>query len=540
MADSYVCSGATMKCTMGTSQAKLTVLPTRTVFLTGKPQANISDHLSMVNLAPFGNCRSMAFPATASATAAAQGTLTPMPCMHNTPFPWMMGKNDYIVKGDPALLKSSTCQCMWGGTISITDDGQGTGSPDMSRKPKEKFSKDQPIKNADSNIISRISKEKRKYGDHNDKGTNKLEQHNNLKFEIDKVGIGEKGHGKDHDSLPEIQQKYSDTCGIRSQQIVLRDFGIDLSEDLLVEWSKRNGLYDNNGTSPEDVGKILEAAGISVTRKTGANIFDLMNELVLGHRVIVGVDANELWYNDHWTDKLKNWFDDVFKEQGGNHALIVAGVNVNTKNPKEVNVILTDPGSGDLRIEYPLEQFMDAWQDTNTYMVSTNIAAPYQYDPVTHAVIPSGFSSDYSKDSKGNNIYNITLSPSAYTPLTDKNGNEYYYCSPSVSGKPYLYEIPINGGSVSYEQYKKAIDEATDPETGVTEKKKFFEALANSTKTGDNTDKSIIDTPKFEYNANNPFSPPPKVDVDESLVEKQFDNLPENKNRPGENFDINA
>ena len=128
---------------MGTSQAKLTVLPTRTVFLTGKPQANISDHLSMVNLAPFGNCRSMAFPATASATAAAQGTLTPMPCMHNTPFPWMMGKNDYIVKGDPALLKSSTCQCMWGGTISITDDGQGTGSPDMSRKPQEKFSKDQ-------------------------------------------------------------------------------------------------------------------------------------------------------------------------------------------------------------------------------------------------------------------------------------------------------------------------------------------------------------------------------------------------------------
>ena len=112
MADSLVCSGATMKCTMGTSQAKLTVLPTRTVFLTGKPQANISDHLSMVNLAPFGNCRSMAFPATASATAAAQGTLTPMPCMHNTPFPWMGGKNDYIIKGDPALLKSSTCQCL--------------------------------------------------------------------------------------------------------------------------------------------------------------------------------------------------------------------------------------------------------------------------------------------------------------------------------------------------------------------------------------------------------------------------------------------
>ena len=134
MADSYVCSGATMRCTMGTSQARLTVLPTRTVFLTGKPQANISDHLSFVNLGAFGRCRSLGYPATASATAAAHGHLTPMPCAHNTPFPWMGGKNDYIIKGDPALLKSSTCQCMWGGTISITDDGQTPSDPvDLSR-----------------------------------------------------------------------------------------------------------------------------------------------------------------------------------------------------------------------------------------------------------------------------------------------------------------------------------------------------------------------------------------------------------------------
>ena len=129
---------------MGTSQAKLTVLPSRTVFLTGQPMANISDHISMVNLAPFGRCRSLGFPATASATAANHGTLTPMPCIHNTPFPWMSGKNDYIVKGNPALLKSSTCQCMWGGTISIADDGQrDTGASDLNKKEAEEFEKDQ-------------------------------------------------------------------------------------------------------------------------------------------------------------------------------------------------------------------------------------------------------------------------------------------------------------------------------------------------------------------------------------------------------------
>ena len=144
MADSYVCSGATMRCTMGTSTAKLTVLPSRTMFLTGPPQANISDHISMRNLAPFGRCRSLGFPATASATAANHGHLTPMPCVHNTPFPWMGGKDDYIIRGDDALLKSSTCSCMWGGTISIVDDGQrNTGVADLSRKPTEEFEKDQ-------------------------------------------------------------------------------------------------------------------------------------------------------------------------------------------------------------------------------------------------------------------------------------------------------------------------------------------------------------------------------------------------------------
>ena len=125
-----------MKCTMGTSPAKLTVLPVRTVFLAGQPQANISDHVSMVNLAPFGLCRSLAFPATASATAAAMGTLTPMPCVHNTPTPWMGGKTDLLIKGQPAMLQSCKCQCMWGGTISLINNGQvGQGAQGVQLPP---------------------------------------------------------------------------------------------------------------------------------------------------------------------------------------------------------------------------------------------------------------------------------------------------------------------------------------------------------------------------------------------------------------------
>lgn len=124
MADSYVCSGAKMKCSCGDKIATLTVSPDRTVWLTDQPQANISDHVPLKNIAPFGKCHTVAFPPTGAATAAANGKLTPMPCMPNTPFPWMNGKNDYIIKDNAALLKSSVCNCIYGGVITIYDDGQ--------------------------------------------------------------------------------------------------------------------------------------------------------------------------------------------------------------------------------------------------------------------------------------------------------------------------------------------------------------------------------------------------------------------------------
>lgn len=120
----YVCSSAQMKCSMGSSPAVLTVLPIRTVFLAGKPKANISDHQPMVNIAPFGLCRSLANPTVAAATAANLGRLQPMPCIPNTPVPWIGGKTDVIEKGQPALLNTCKLQCMWAGTIELITNGQ--------------------------------------------------------------------------------------------------------------------------------------------------------------------------------------------------------------------------------------------------------------------------------------------------------------------------------------------------------------------------------------------------------------------------------
>ena len=140
MADSYVCSGAKIRCTMGTGVATLTVLPTpiRTVMLTGKPQANISDTKPIANVGSCGNCCSLLYEPTAVATAEASGVLTPMPCVPSIVGPWFPGKLDYLLQGSPALLKSDHCQCAFGGIISFVNDGQKpTGPVDLYRKERE-------------------------------------------------------------------------------------------------------------------------------------------------------------------------------------------------------------------------------------------------------------------------------------------------------------------------------------------------------------------------------------------------------------------
>ena len=119
----YVCTGATLKCTMGTSCPKLKATP-KNVSLTGKDQANIADYVSMKNVPSFGRCRSLGYPPTASATAANHGKLTPMPCVPGTCPKWEAIDKDSLICGEPALLKPATLKCMYGGTISIIDPDQ--------------------------------------------------------------------------------------------------------------------------------------------------------------------------------------------------------------------------------------------------------------------------------------------------------------------------------------------------------------------------------------------------------------------------------
>jgi hypothetical protein len=118
--------GAMMMCSFGMAPSSLMVLPTNRVMSSNMPDANIMDHVPMMNILPFGMCQSPSNPMVAAATAAALGVLTPMPCIPVTPAPWVPGSPTVMIANMPALNNSCKLMCNWGGVIQINFAGQAT------------------------------------------------------------------------------------------------------------------------------------------------------------------------------------------------------------------------------------------------------------------------------------------------------------------------------------------------------------------------------------------------------------------------------
>lgn len=163
----------------------------------------------------------------------------------------------------------------------------------------------------------------------------------------------------------DIHQTYTDTCVIKSQQLILNSFGIEVSEDSLVQDALSLQIYQpGRGTPIEHMGDLLELHGIESTMFESANKYTLMHELAQGHQVIVAVDSGELWRPSLF-EKIK----DLFMGETPDHALIVTGID--TSDPNAIDVIITDPGTGNVT-RYPYDQFADAWADSSFTMVATN------------------------------------------------------------------------------------------------------------------------------------------------------------------------
>jgi hypothetical protein len=171
-------------------------------------------------------------------------------------------------------------------------------------------------------------------------------------------------------NTPHIDQTTNFTCAVVSQEMILHGFGIPVSEAQLVFDATHNGWLDSHGTSLDDMGRLLEHYGIPTHLNPHGDLPSLIDELAQGHKVIVGVDSGELWGGQSFWQKLTG-----IDNYAPDHAVVVSGLDFS--DPSHPKIIIDDPGSGAGHAEsYPLEHFIEAWNDSNFTYCATDLAPP--------------------------------------------------------------------------------------------------------------------------------------------------------------------
>jgi hypothetical protein len=169
------------------------------------------------------------------------------------------------------------------------------------------------------------------------------------------------------------QQANPDTCAVVSQEFILESLtGQEFSEEQLQYEAWRMGAYTPGGGTPlECMGDLLEAHGIPVEREYGATLDELSAKLADGEKVMVALDSHEIWTpgQDYVTDELLTDCAGLPGQQA-DHAVEVIGIDYS--DPNNPMVVLNDPGHQQGRgLMVPADEFVNAWQDSNCYMVST-------------------------------------------------------------------------------------------------------------------------------------------------------------------------
>ena len=156
-------------------------------------------------------------------------------------------------------------------------------------------------------------------------------------------------------------QGESGPCALYSQMFIIEEFtGQEIDINDFTAMAESNGWYGPGGTTPLNLSKMLDAYGIENEMSFHNNINDIEDCLNEGGRVIVAIDADEIWNGEG---------GDLFSPNAmANHAVEVIGIDYS--NPEQPMVILNDSGSPYGRGEmFPLEDFMDAWKDSECQMI---------------------------------------------------------------------------------------------------------------------------------------------------------------------------
>ena len=119
-----VVTGAVIQCAGALPPGIATFTATAGTVKGGKMDAGTKSHQTPTNIPTFGMCNLTTNPTVASATSAAMGVHTPMPCQPNIASPWTPGATKVKISNDNALHDGCTASCSYGGAITVKSAGQ--------------------------------------------------------------------------------------------------------------------------------------------------------------------------------------------------------------------------------------------------------------------------------------------------------------------------------------------------------------------------------------------------------------------------------
>jgi len=155
------------------------------------------------------------------------------------------------------------------------------------------------------------------------------------------------------------QQAAVDSCAVCCQEFIIEAAtGKEITEIQVLNVARDLGVYEDGfGTSPFHMGAVLDHFGIENRVQDGIAFDELISLVNSGHGVSIAVESNEISGFGDWGEAYG------IPCSGMNHAVQVTGFESNSSGDF---VIINDPGhENGCASRVPIDQFLDAWSDSN-------------------------------------------------------------------------------------------------------------------------------------------------------------------------------
>lgn len=158
-------------------------------------------------------------------------------------------------------------------------------------------------------------------------------------------------------------------CVIRCEGITLRHFGMDISDEALLQESEREGWLQPEGTALHNIGRLCGVRGLSVSHRYHCTMEEIEYALMTDQVVIAVVNGSEL------ADDYQVWQTKGQECLTPNHVVIVTGAS-----DDEVRII--DSATPEQEGSCTLTRFLDAWSDSSNALVIINDKDEYIPHPI--------------------------------------------------------------------------------------------------------------------------------------------------------------